>query len=134
CGTVLDRNAPQLMSHPERHFTYLAAVTPGIEEALLIPFYIDGKAVGTIWVIAHNTEHRFDAEDLRVMTNLGTFAAAAYQALASTARIRTAQSELQRSLGAQQELRSQAEETITRRTGDLTAANKALTIEVFDRA
>ena len=46
---------------------------------MLIPFYIKGEAVGTIWVVAHDTSRRFDAEDLRVMTNLGTFAAAAYQ-------------------------------------------------------
>jgi PAS domain-containing protein len=45
----------------------------------LIPFYIQGEAVGTIWVVAHDLSRRFDAEDLRVMTNLGTFAAAAYQ-------------------------------------------------------
>ena len=43
CGTVLDRNAPLLFSRPERHFTYLASVKPVIEEALLIPFYVDGK-------------------------------------------------------------------------------------------
>jgi hypothetical protein len=87
CGTVLDRNAPQLMSHPERHFPYLAEVTPGIEEALLIPFYIGGKAVGTIWVIAHDSTNRFDAKDLRVMTNLATFAAAVYQMMQSKARM-----------------------------------------------
>ncbi|HYW74395.1 MAG TPA: PAS domain S-box protein, partial [Pyrinomonadaceae bacterium] len=81
CGTVLDRDAAQLMSHPERHFTPFASVTPLIEEALLIPFYVYGKAVGTIWVIAHDQSRQFDAEDLRVMTNLGHFAAAAYQAL-----------------------------------------------------
>src|SRR5712671_2411274 len=46
---------------------------------MLIPFYIKGEAVGTIWVVAHDTSRRFDAEDLRVMTSLGTFAAAAYQ-------------------------------------------------------
>ncbi|MGC1371468.1 MAG: GAF domain-containing protein, partial [Candidatus Sulfotelmatobacter sp.] len=81
CGTVLDRNAAQLMTHPERHFTYFAAVTPWIEEVLLVPFYVGGNAVGTIWVIAHDQSHRFDTEDLRVMTNLGAFAAAAYQTL-----------------------------------------------------
>jgi hypothetical protein len=78
CGTVLDRDAAQLMSHPERHFLYFAAVTPWIEEVLLIPFYVGGKAVGTIWVIVHDHSHRFDTEDLRVMTNLGAFAAAAW--------------------------------------------------------
>jgi PAS domain S-box-containing protein len=81
CGTVLDRNAALLFSHPERDFDYFAPVTPLIEEALLIPLNIDGKAVGTIWVIIHDHSRRFDSEDLRVMNNLGTFAAAAYQTL-----------------------------------------------------
>lgn len=108
CGTVLDRNAPQLMSHPERHFSYLTSVTPGIEEALLIPFYINGKAVGTIWVIAHDLSHPFDAEDLRVMTNLATFAAAVYQMLETAARIESTQSELEQSLRAQRALQGLA--------------------------
>jgi signal transduction histidine kinase len=110
CGTVLDRNAPQLMRRPERHFTYLTSVTPGIEEALLIPFYIEGKAVGTIWVIAHDTTYCFEAEDLRVMTNLGSFAAAAYQMLVSTARTESTQSELQLSRGANESLKSDIRE------------------------
>jgi signal transduction histidine kinase len=121
CGTVLDRNAPQLMSRPERHFSYLNSVTPGIEEVLLIPFYIDGKAVGTIWVVAHDSSHPFDSEDLRVMTNLATFAAAVYQMLDTTARIKSTQSELQRSLGAQQELQG------------LTLTNESLLDEVQQR-
>jgi PAS domain S-box-containing protein len=83
CGTVLDRDTPLLFSHPERDFAYFAQVTPLIEEALLMPFYVHGEAVGTIWVIAHDHSRRFDVEDLRVMTNLGTFAGAAYQALLS---------------------------------------------------
>ena len=134
CGTVLDRNAPQLMSQPQRHFSYLDSVTPGIEEALLIPFYVEGKAVGTIWVIAHDSTHRFDAEDLRVVTNLATFAAAAYQMLESTARIKSTQSELQRSLGAQQELQARTEDTIKQRTEGLTLSNESLLSEVRERA
>jgi PAS domain S-box-containing protein len=78
-GTVLDRDVSLLVSHPERHFTYLAAVTPLIDEGLLIPFHLGGEAVATIWVVAHDDSCRFDMEDLRLMTNLGNFAAAAYQ-------------------------------------------------------
>jgi PAS domain S-box-containing protein len=78
CGTVLDRNVALLCSHPERDFPYFGEVKPLLEEALLIPFYIGSEAVGTIWVVSHD-EHRFDAEDLRVMTNLGAFTAGAYQ-------------------------------------------------------
>jgi signal transduction histidine kinase len=133
CGTVLDRNAPQLMSHPERHFSYLASVSPGIEEVLLIPFYIQGKAVGTIWVIAHDSDHGFDAEDLRVMTNLATFAAAVYQMLESKALNESTQTELQRSLGAQQELQDRTEDTIRRETAQLSLSNKSLLSEVQER-
>jgi PAS domain S-box-containing protein len=81
CGTVLDRNVPLLFSHPERDFPYFGKVAPLIEEALLIPFYLEGEAVGTIWVVLHDDNRRFDAEDLRVLSNLGTFAEAAYQAV-----------------------------------------------------
>src|SRR4051794_5015916 len=79
CGTVLDRNAAQLCSHPEVDFPYFSDAKPPLEEILLVPFYIEGRAVGTIWVVSHDTERRFDAEDLRVMTNLAAFASAAYQ-------------------------------------------------------
>jgi len=69
------------MSHLDRYFSYFAAVAPRIEEALLIPFHVRDEAVGTIWVISHDQSRRFDAEDARVLTTLGEFAAAAYQAV-----------------------------------------------------
>jgi PAS domain S-box-containing protein len=83
CGTVLDCNTALLCSHPERDFPYFGEVKPLLEEGLLIPFYIKGEPRGTIWVIAHDESRRFDAEDLRLVTNLGAFAAAAYQTLLS---------------------------------------------------
>ena len=46
-----------------------------------MPFYVNGKAVGTVWVVIHDLSRRFDSEDLRLMTDLGAFAASAYQAL-----------------------------------------------------
>lgn len=95
CGTVLDRNVPLLFSHPERHFSYLAAAAHPIEEALLIPFYLDGVAVGTIWIIAHDQSRRFDREDLRLMTNLGAFAAAAYHTVLVRDETAKAMQELQ---------------------------------------
>jgi PAS domain S-box-containing protein len=85
CGTVLDRNAAQLCSHPEVDFPYFSGVEPPLEEILLVPFYIEGVAVGTIWIVSHDTtKRRFDAEDLRVMTNLASFASAAYQTYLAT--------------------------------------------------
>ncbi len=83
CGTVLDRREALLFSRPERCFGYLSAVTPRIEEALLIPFYVNGEPVGTLWVVAHDESRRFDLEDMRALTGLGTFAGLAYQTLRS---------------------------------------------------
>lgn len=84
CGTVLDTDSVLLMSRLDRRFTYFAQVEPRIAEALLIPFHVCGQAVGTIWVIAHDQTLLFDAEDARVLTTLGEFAASAYQALSGT--------------------------------------------------
>jgi PAS domain S-box-containing protein len=79
CGDVLDRNAPLLFRHFERRYTYFLPVTPPVEECLLVPFYVEGKAVGTIWAIAHDDRRKFDNEDLRVLVSLGMFASATYQ-------------------------------------------------------
>ena len=79
CGDVLDRNAPLLFRRPERRYAYFLRTSPLAEECLLIPFYAKGKAVGTIWAIAHDDRRKFDAEDLRQLQALGRFASAAYQ-------------------------------------------------------
>jgi len=80
CGDVLDQNRTLLFTHFERRYPYLMPVSPAAEECLLVPFYVDGKAVGTIWGIMHSDRRRFDAEDDRVMASLGKFASSAYQA------------------------------------------------------
>ena len=90
CGTVLDCDSALLFSHPELDFDYFAPVTPLVEEALLMPFYVNGKAVGTVWVVMHDLSRRFDSEDLRLMTDLGAFAASAYQALGSLTKVHAA--------------------------------------------
>ena len=81
CGDVLDQNRTLLFRHFERRYPYLLPVIPAAEECLLVPFYVAGKAVGTIWAIMHSDRRKFDAEDDRVMASLGKFASSAYQAL-----------------------------------------------------
>ena len=71
CGDVLDQNRTLLFRHFERRYPYLMPVSPAAEECLLVPFYVDGKAVGTIWGIMHTDRRKFDAEDDRVMASLG---------------------------------------------------------------
>ena len=89
CGTVVDTDAVQLMSRLERHYTYFAEVQPPVTEVLLVPFHLAGKAVGTIWVVAHDESRKFDAEDARVLNTLGDFAACAYQALSRTLALKS---------------------------------------------
>src|SRR5262245_48038013 len=81
CGDVLDQNRTLLFRHFERRYPYLLPVIPAAEECLLVPFYVAGKAVGTIWGIMHSDRRKFDAEDDRIMGSLGRFASSAYQAL-----------------------------------------------------
>jgi formate hydrogenlyase transcriptional activator len=83
CGDVLDRNGPLLFTHFEQRYPYLASLKPLAEEALLVPFHIEGKEVGTIWAAFHDADRHFDAEDLRLLESLGRFASAAYQAIES---------------------------------------------------
>jgi PAS domain S-box-containing protein len=83
CGDVLDHNIPMLFTHWERRYPYLSSAMPLADEGLLAPFYVKGKAVGTIWAIAHTTRRKFDAEDLRLLESMSRFASAAYQAVES---------------------------------------------------
>jgi signal transduction histidine kinase/CheY-like chemotaxis protein len=81
CGVVLDRGSMQLFARPERCFPYLEAIAPPLEEVLITPFCAGGAAVGTVWLVAHTPERRFDGEDLRVIRSLANFASTAYQLL-----------------------------------------------------
>jgi PAS domain S-box-containing protein len=90
CGTVLDSDSALLFSHPELDFDYYAPVKPVVEEALLVPFYVNGEAVGTVWAVMHDRSRLFDSEDLRLMTDLCAFAASTYRALNSLNKINAA--------------------------------------------
>jgi PAS domain S-box-containing protein len=81
CGDVLDQNRTLLFRHFERRYPYFVPIIPAADECLLVPFYVAGEAVGTIWAIMHSNRRNFDAEDDRVMASLGKFASSAYQAL-----------------------------------------------------
>ena len=83
CGDVLDCNAALLFKHPEQRYPYLLPLVPLAEECLLVPFRVQGKAAGTIWVVAHDDRRKFDSEDLRQLESLGQFAAVTYQAVES---------------------------------------------------
>jgi len=140
CGDVLDQNRTLLFRHFERRYPYLIPVIPAAEECLLVPFYVAGEAVGTIWAIMHSDRPRFDAEDDRVMASLGKFASSAYQArmhiedlkiqVAEREKTEAAVRELANGLETQVRVRTQALERSTR---DLLDTNEALEREIAER-
>jgi PAS domain S-box-containing protein len=114
CGDVLDRNCTLLFTHFERRYPYLRPVIPAAVECLLVPFYVGGQAVGTIWAITHSDRRKFDAEDDRVMGSLGKFASSAYQALASIDELKFQVAERQKAEAAVRERANGLEARIRR--------------------
>jgi len=88
CGMVLDRNAALLFAEPGHFFPGVHALQPPIFEALLVPFHVDGRAIGTVWALAHRSDKHFQAEDTRLLTNLARFASGAYKRIATEEALR----------------------------------------------
>src|SRR5690348_14448163 len=126
CGDVLDQNRTLLFRHFERRYPYLLPVIPAAEECLLVPFYVAGEAVGTIWAIMHSDRRKFDAEDDRVMGSLGKFASSAYQALASIDKLRFEIGERERAEAALHKLADGLETQVRVRTRDLERSTQEL--------
>ncbi|EAZ92590.1 ATP-binding protein [Crocosphaera chwakensis] len=77
CGICLEQGSPMLFSHPERYFTYFQAANIPFVEALVLPLICEKQALGTIWIITHDEGKQFDGEDVRLMSGLADFTAAA---------------------------------------------------------
>lgn len=88
CGDALDRNAAILMQNPVRRYDYIESLHKKCEEVLLVPFYHDGLAVGTLWIVSHSDKKIFDKEDLRIVRSITKFAAAAIQTVGLVKNLR----------------------------------------------
>src|SRR6202050_436411 len=122
CGDVLDHNTALLFQHVERRYTYFEPVTPPGEGSLLFPFYVAGKAVATIWAVAHDTRRKFDAEDERLLNSLGTFASSAYQVVTSLDALKSNVTE-----------REQTEQALRQRTAEFERLAETLEAQVRAR-
>jgi signal transduction histidine kinase len=78
CGVCIDRDSTQLMRLPDRCFPSLFA-EPRFVEMLVIPFHHHGKPVGTVWIVSHSSDGRFDREDERIVHILARYASAGWQ-------------------------------------------------------
>lgn len=70
CGVCLAQGTPILVSYPGRVFTYFNAVEPPIVEGLIVPIVYAGEELGTLWILSHSPQRKFDREDVRIMSNL----------------------------------------------------------------
>ncbi|MFZ4285649.1 GAF domain-containing protein [Variovorax sp. HJSM1_2] len=80
CGLVISTDKTMLMLNPGEAYKTAAQVQPPIEEVLLVPFHVNGQAVGTVWAISQGHK-KFDAEDARLITDMSELAALAYHVL-----------------------------------------------------
>jgi signal transduction histidine kinase len=126
CGDVLDHNVPMLFNHWERRYPYLRREMPRAEEGLLVPFYVNGKAVGTIWAVAHDNRRKFDAEDLRLLERMSRFASAAYQTVASIENLKLQMSAREKAETELRELTNGLEAQVRARTEALARAQSEL--------
>ena len=126
CGDVLDCNTTMLFTHWERRYPYLSAAMPLAEEGLLVPFFVSGKAVGTIWVIAHRNHRKFDAEDQRLLESMGRFASAAYQTVESIEELKSEVAAREKAETELRELTDSLERQVRVRTKELEHRNEAL--------
>ncbi len=79
CGVALAMGKPELFKTPQRYFPSIEALSPPVVEALLVPIPVGEGPWGAIWVMSHDENSRFDAEDLRLLSSLADFTGAAMQ-------------------------------------------------------
>jgi signal transduction histidine kinase len=75
------------LTWPVQHFVQVVSPGSAIEEALVVSFRFNDRPLGAICVVSHNRTERFDAEDARMLTSLGEFAASACEVIALIDRL-----------------------------------------------
>ncbi|GAB3552770.1 hypothetical protein GCM10027343_38750 [Noviherbaspirillum agri] len=78
CGYVRDQNAPQLLANTARYVEWMQEIEIPVVESLIVPLCREkDEVIGTIWVVSHEEQRRFDSEDLRILSLLSNHATAA---------------------------------------------------------
>jgi DNA-binding CsgD family transcriptional regulator len=71
CGICLDKGEIILMDRPGRYYGWLNLPEIPLTEALLVPLLKGTVPFGTLWIMSHD-EHRFDAEDARILADMSS--------------------------------------------------------------
>lgn len=110
CGLVLQQRATLFMMDPVQYFPEVAQLCRPVREVLLAPFYRNGAPVGTVWVVSHTAEKRFDGEDARLLETVARFGSTAAQ----VASQREALEKTNRDMAKQFDERQRAEQQASR--------------------
>lgn len=71
CSRSLQESRTVLTYRPARTFHYFQGIDPEIIEGLVVPLYGTGMTpLGALWILSHDEERQFDAEDARIMQQL----------------------------------------------------------------
>lgn len=126
CGATLELNAPQLFDRPARRFPYVSKEHVPIVEELVIPVYAGDARPGTLWVLSHNEEAKFDSEDVRLLTGLAEFASCALR----LGRARDNERQALETSAAKIAALQQTEDTLTRSQSSLEEIVHARTVQL----
>jgi two-component sensor histidine kinase len=89
CGVTLDCNLPTLAAYPERVYGWIADAGIVVPEVLLVPLYIGGAPLGTLWVVSDEDGH-FDGGDAQTLSELAGFVGIALRMAQNEASLRQA--------------------------------------------
>ncbi len=126
CGVTLDRSAPQLFAYPGRRFQYFDGLDFTIVEALVIPVDLGGEVPGTIWIVSHDDEVKFDSEDARIMIGLADFTSCALRMTRLSERRQTARLEGAKEIAAHKRTETELRQTQASMEMDITARTAQL--------
>jgi signal transduction histidine kinase len=121
CGATLDIHAAQLFTYPGRRFQYFNGLDFTIVEALVIPVDLGDETPGTIWIVSHDDEVKFDSEDARIMAGLAEFTACALRLTRLSETRRTARAEGEKEIAAHKLTEKVLRETQANMEVDITA-------------
>jgi signal transduction histidine kinase len=107
----LNLGSPQLFSYPARYFEYFKDVNPPIVETLIFPLPIGEEIQGTLWIVSHDENVKFDSEDVRLMTVLAEFTSCGLHLLESIEAERAARKQREVEIEARKQ-----KETLLRQT------------------
>jgi len=107
----LNLGSPQLFSYPARYFEDFEDVNPPIVETLVFPLPIGDEVQGTLWIVSHDENVKFDSEDVRRMTVLAEFTSCGLHLLESIEAERAARKQREAEIEARKQ-----KETLLRQT------------------